>query len=62
MASVWLVFGAYDQNRDDHDFRTMGTRIIGPVNQEQADSVVAQLRTAFTSAGFDVASAATADD
>jgi hypothetical protein len=62
MASVWLVFGDYDDDRDDHDFRKMGTRIIGPVANEQADAVIEQLRTAFTSGGFHVTSAATADD
>jgi hypothetical protein len=62
MASVWVVFGDYDQDRDDQDFRTMGTRIIGPVLPEQADAVIAQLRAAFTMGGFQVTTAATADD
>ena len=55
--SVWLTF------KDDfHDFTETGTRIIGPVPDQQADSVVRQLETAFKSAGFDVHVEVSADD
>jgi len=62
MASVWLVFGEYDHDRDDHDFRRMGTRIIGPIFQEHAEALIERLQTSFTTGGFHVTSAATADD
>lgn len=62
MASVWLVFGGYDHDRDDHDYREMGTRILGPVANEQADCVIEQLQRAFVAGGFEVTLANAADD
>ena len=62
MVSVWLAFSPYEHARDDHDYTTMGTRIIGPVSEEQAESVIQQLGAAFASAGFHVVTEVAADD
>ena len=60
--SVWLAFAPYEHGRDEHDYTKMGTRIIGPIAAEEAESVIRQLKAAFTSGGFRVITEVAADD
>ena len=60
--SVWLAFAPYEHDRDDHDYTRMGTRIIGPVAAEEAESVIRQLEAALTFGGFRVITEVAADD
>lgn len=55
--SVWLTF-----EEDFEGFTETGTRIIGPVAEEQADAVAGQLESAFRAAGFEVRLEVAADD
>ena len=60
--SVWLAFAPYEYGRDDHDYTEMGTRVVGPVPEEQGELVIQQLQEAFNAGGFHVSIGDAADD